>query len=310
MASRCSQVSVTRPEIEVDRSSARSVRRKRTQKSTVGVRHLCPNLGADGAVRCAAPRASSAIPAEFPFSATFFGIPRYLWWVDWLSTEPKGSPGKLLALAIGTYPTCIDCSRVLQRMGFANCKNDPAYDVTVEHRDDSTWDSDDFRLGILVSDAILSSRTPTARKHPSNRTNPEHDWSWVLHEFAGGKDAAKLARKLTSRHADRPNSMYYEQRTADGASARLRLGESIPIDDAVILIGGRRRLELPLVLSRARARKAYRLCEGGEGMIRTLFSCPSKNGASHRENFDTPPLGGNCRETCECSRGTILVSDR
>ena len=61
--------------------------------------------------------------------------------------------------------------------------------------------------------------------------------------------------------------MYYSQRTTDVASARLRLGESIPIDDAVILIEGRRRLEIPLVLSRARARKAYRLCAGGEGII-------------------------------------------
>ncbi len=219
MASRCSQVSVTQTEVEVDRSSARSVRRKRTQKSTVGVRYLCPNLGTDGAVRCAALRPSSAIPAQLTFGETFFDIPRYLWRVDWPSTEPKGSPGRLLALAIGTYPNCINCNRVLRRMGFANCKNDPAYDVTVEHRDDSTWDSDDFRRGILVSDAILSSRTLTARKHPSNRTNPEHDWSWVLHEFTRGKDAAKLARELTSRHADRPNSMYYAQRTADVASA-------------------------------------------------------------------------------------------
>ncbi len=123
-------------------------------------------------------------------------------------------------------------------MGVANCKNDPAYDVTVEHRDDSTRDSDDFRFDILASDAILSFRTLTARKHPSNHTNSEHDWSWVLHEFTRGKDAAKLARKLTSRHAERPNSMYYAHRTADVASARLRLGESIAIDDAVIFLGG------------------------------------------------------------------------
>ncbi len=38
--------------------------------------------------------------------------------------------------------------------------------------------------------------------------------------------------------------------------------------------------------------------------------CRSKRGASHRKNRDTPPLGGNCRETCECSRGTVLLSDR
>ena len=51
-------------------------------------------------------------------------------------------------------------------------------------------------------------------------------------------------------------------------------------------------------------------CAGSEGVILHSISCRSKNGASHRKNCDTPPLGGNCRETCECSRGTILASDR
>ncbi len=310
MESRSSQVSVTQAEIEVGRNSPRSVRRKGTTKNTVAVRHLWPNLVADGTVRGAALRAATSLATQITFSSTFLGMHRYLWRVDWLPIEPNGSLGKPLSITIGSFPTCTDCNCVLRLRGFANWKNDQAYRVSVEYRGDSTCDSDGFRFGILASEGMPPSRTLTARKHPSNRTNPEHGWSWVLHEFARGKDAAKLARKLTSRHADRPNSTYNAQRTADGASARLRLGESIPIDDAVILIGGRRRLEFPLVLSRARARKAYRLCEGGEGMIRTLFSCPSKNGASHRKNFDTPPLGRNCRETCECSRGTILVSDR
>ncbi len=310
MASGCSQVSVTQAEIRVDRNPYRAVRRKPIKKSTVGVRHLCPNLGADGTIRLAALRASSALPTEITFSSTFPGIHGYIWRVDWFPIEPKGSLGKLLAITIRSFPTCTDCNWVFRLRGFANCKNDQAYHVAVKYRGYSTWDSDDFRLAILASDAILSSCTLTARKHPSNRTNPEHDWSWVLHEFAGGKDAAKLARKLTSRHADRPNSMYYAQRIAEVASTRLRLGESIPIDDPGIILEGRRRLEIPLVLSRARARKAYRLCAGGEGILQDSISCQSKNGASHRENFDTPPLGGNCRETCECSRRNILASDR
>ena len=62
MASRCSQVSISQAEIEVDRNPPRSVRRKRTKKSTVGVRHLCPNLGADGAIRGAAPEP----PVRYP----------------------------------------------------------------------------------------------------------------------------------------------------------------------------------------------------------------------------------------------------
>ena len=231
---------------------------------------------------------------------------RYLWRVDWLPIEPNGSLGKALAITIGSFPTCTDCNCVLRLRGFANWKNDQAYRVAFEYR----GDSDGFRLGILASEAIPSSRTLTARKHSSNRTNREHNWSRVLHEFARGKDAEKLARKLTSRHADRPNSMYYAQRTADFASARLRLGESIPIDGGGTLLEDRRRLEIPWVLSRARARKAYRLSAGGQGIIPDSISCRSKNGASHRKNFDTPPLGGNCKETCECSGGNIHASDK
>jgi RepB DNA-primase from phage plasmid len=49
---------------------------------------------------------------------------------------------------------------------------------------------------------------------------------------------------------------------------------------------------------------------GIEGVILHSISRRSKNGASHRKNCDTPPLGGNCRETCECSGGNILASDR
>ena len=244
MASRCSQVSVTRAEIEADRNP--------------------PQLDTDGAARLAALRASSALPTQITFSSTFLGIHRYLWRVDWLPIEPKGSPGKLLAIAIGSYPTCTDCNRVLRLIGFANCKNDPAYHVTVEYRSDSTWDSDDFRLDIRASGAILSSRTFTARKHPSNPQIPNMIGHGFCMSLPVERTSQKLTRRLTSRRADKRNSLY-AQRTADVASARLRLGESIPIDDVVILLEGRRRLEIPLALCRARAREptAYWRAVGG-----------------------------------------------
>jgi hypothetical protein len=171
MASRCSQVSVTRAEIEVDRNPPRSVRRKWTKKSTVAVRHLCPNLVTDGAVRRAALRAPSALLTQI-FISTFPGIHRYLWRVDWFPIEPKGSLSKMLAIAIGSYRTCTDCSRGLRLTGFANCKNHPAYHMTVEYSADSTWDSDDFWLDIPPADAILSSRAFTARKRPPNPQIP------------------------------------------------------------------------------------------------------------------------------------------
>lgn len=290
MASRYSQVSVNRAEIEADRNP--------------------PQLDTDGAARLAALRTSSALPTQTTFSSTFPGIHRDLWRVDWFPIEPKGSLGKLLAIAIGSYPTCTDCSPGLRLMGFANGKNDPAYHGTVEYSGDSTWDSDDFRLGIPASDAIFWSRTFTARKHPSNATDPEHDCSWVLHELARGKVAAKLTRKLTSRRAGKPNSLYYAQTTVDGATAGLWLVQSVPIDAVVTVLEVRRRLRIPLGTLPPSCAGAHSLFAGGDGVILRSISMWSKNGASHRVNCDTPPLGGNCRETCECSRGTILASGR
>ena len=77
----------------------------------------------------------------------------------------------------------------------------------------------------------------------------------MLHELARGKDAAIPTRKLASRRADKPNSLYCAQRTVDLASARLWLIESILIDDVVTLLEVRRRFEIPVALCRAGARE-------------------------------------------------------
>jgi len=122
MASRCSQLSVSRAEIEVGRNLPRSVRCRRTKKSPVAVRHRYPNLGRDGAVHCVGLRASSALRTQITFSSTFAGIHGYLWRVDWFPIEPKGSLGKPLAFAVGSCPTCTDCNWVFRVMGVANCK--------------------------------------------------------------------------------------------------------------------------------------------------------------------------------------------
>src|SRR5271166_1932059 len=43
--------------------------------------------------------------------------------------------------------------------------------------------------------------------------------------------------------------------------------------------------------------RAHGFCARSEGMIVHSISWRCKNGASHRENFDTPPLRGNCKCT-------------
>jgi hypothetical protein len=213
------------------------------------------DLDTDGETRLSSIRASDAVPPPNAVLSTSPGKYQILWRVDGFTFEQQESALKLLAVTFGGDPACTDCNRVLRVPGFLNCKYDPAYPVTVEYPGDSTWSCDDFRLDILAADAFLLPRAITARTHSSNRTNSEHDWAWVLHELGRGKDAVKLTRKLASRRSDKPNPLYYAQRTVDVASARLWLIEGIPIDDVVTLLEVRRRFEVPIALCRARARE-------------------------------------------------------
>ena len=184
----------------------------------------------------AALRASDAVPTPNAIVSTSLGKYQVLWRVDGFIPEQQESALKLLAVTFGGDPACTDCNRVLRLPGFVNCKYDPAYPVKVEYPGESTWNSDDFRLDILAADALLSSRSITARKHPNKRSNSEHDWPWVLDELAHGKGAMKLTRKLVACRADKPNPLYYAQRTVDVASARLWLIEGVPIEDVVTLL--------------------------------------------------------------------------
>jgi hypothetical protein len=233
----------------------RSGSRKRTKESIVAVRHLYLDLDTDGATRLTSLRASDAVPPPNAILSTSCGKYQILWRVNGFTLEQQESALKLLAITFGGDPACTDCNRVLRLPGFLNRKYDPAYAVTVEYPGDSTWNSDDFRLDILAADALLPSRAITARNRPSNHSNSEHDWAWVLRELAHGKDATKLTRKLASRRAEKPNPLYYAQRTVDVASARLWLIEGVPADDVVTLLEVRRRFEIPIALCRARARE-------------------------------------------------------
>jgi hypothetical protein len=241
--------------IYVAANPLRSASRKRTKECIAAVRHLYLDLDTDGEARLTSLRASDAVPPPNAVVLTSLGKYQILWRVDGFTLEQQESALKLLAITFGGDPACTDCNRVLRLPGFLNCKYDPAYPVTVEYPGDSTWNSDDFRLDILAADAILSSQAITAQKGPANHSNSEHDWAWVLHELARGKDAAKLTRKLASRRADKPNPLYYAQRTIDVASARLWLIEGIPIDDVVTMLEVRRRFEIPVALCSARARE-------------------------------------------------------
>ena len=211
--------------------------RKRTKESIASVRHLYIDIDTDGDVRLAALRVSEIVPPPTSILSTSPGKYQVLWRVEGFDFVRQEQTLKLLAIAFGGDPACTDCNRVLRIPGLLNRKYDPAHRVTVEYPDDSIWTPDDFRLDAGAVDAMLFGNAVASRKPPSKGSNSESDWAWVSHELAHGKDAMKLTRELASRRSDKPNPLYYAQRTVDVASARLWLIEGVRIDDVITMLG-------------------------------------------------------------------------
>jgi hypothetical protein len=229
--------------------------RKRTKESIASVRHLYIDIDTDGDARLATLRTSDAVPTPTAVLSTSPGKYQVLWRVDGFDFARQEQTLKLLAIAFGGDPACTDCNRVLRLPGFLNRKYDPAHRVTVEYPCDSVWTPADFRLDSGAVDAMLFDHAIPPRKQPGKHSNSETDWAWVSHELAHGKDAVKLTRELASRRSNKPNPLYYAQRTVDVASARLWLIEGIRIDDVITMLESRRRFELPAALCSARARE-------------------------------------------------------
>ena len=64
-----------------------------------------------------------------------------------------------------------------------------------------------------------------------------------------------MTRELASRRSDKPNPLYYAQRTIDVAFAYLWLLEGIRIDDVITMLECRRRFDIPSTLCSPRARE-------------------------------------------------------
>ena len=237
--------------IYVAANPLRSGSRRRTKESIASVRHLYIDIDSDGDSRIAALCASDAVPVPSAILSTSPGKYQALWRVDGFDFDCQETMLKLLAIAFGGDPACTDCNRVLRLPGFLNRKYSPAHPVAVEYPCDSIWNPGDFHLDT----AMLRLRGIARQMQPGKHTHSEQDWAWVMDELTHGKDAAKLTHALASRRADKPNPLYYAQRTVDMASARLWLLEGAPIDDVITMLEVRRRFELPAALCSARARE-------------------------------------------------------
>lgn len=234
----------------------RPASRRRTKENIASVRHLYLDIDQDGDARLTALRVSELVPAASAILSTSPGKYQVLWRVDQFDFAQQEATLKHLAITFGGDSACTDCNRVLRVPGYLNQKYSPAYSVTVEYGSDKPSAPSDFYL--LNMDEIFAlppreANGRTVRRHKGTRS--EQDWAWICSELAKGRDADKLMRELVSRRSDKPNPLYYAQRTVDIASARQWLLDKAPIDDVITMLEVRRRFELPFALCSARARE-------------------------------------------------------
>ncbi len=225
--------------------------RKRTKESIAEVRHLYLDIDFDGKARLAAVRASDAVPTPTAVLGTSPGKYQVLWRVQGFDFEQQEAMLKQLAISFGGDPACTDRNRVLRLPGFHNRKYVPAHVITVEYPSNAVWSLGDFRLDIEA----LSPHPKIPVIRPATQTHSEQDWAWVLAELSSGQDADETTRTLASRRSDKPNPLYYAQRTVDIASARLWLTEGASIEYVIAELVDRRRSEITAALCSARARE-------------------------------------------------------
>jgi hypothetical protein len=233
----------------------RSGSRKRTKDCIAEVRHLYLDIDVDGDNRIAALLESGAVPTPTVILSTSPDKYQVLWLVEGFDFDQQEYTLKLLALAFGGDSACTDRNRVLRVPGFRNCKYDPAHPVTVEYPSMSIYRPEDFRLDDALPNAVLPPHGLAPTCPTSKNTHSEQDWAWVVQQLSLGEDAGKLTQMLASRCSDKPNPLYYAQRTIDIASARLSLLAGMAIEDVIAMLESRRSAEVPASLCSSRARE-------------------------------------------------------
>jgi hypothetical protein len=233
--------------------------RNRTKECIASVRHIYIDIDEDGDARLAALRASDLVPTPTAIISTSPGKYQALWRIAGFDFERQEQTLKLIAQAFGGDPACTDRNRVLRIPGFLNRKYSPAHPVAVEYPADAIYGPSDFHLENIEFPSMLplcgNARKRLSHSTPSKHSHSEEDWAWVCARLAHDMDAAKLTRQLASRRSDKSDPLYYAQRTVDVASARIWLGQGIPIDDIITMLEVRRRFEIPAALCSARARE-------------------------------------------------------
>ena len=233
----------------------RSGSRKRTKECIADVRHQYLDIDHDGDARLAALRASDAVPEPNAFILTSPAKYQVIWRVSGFAFAAQEETLKRLAFAFGGDLACTDRNRVLRGPGFPNNKYTPAQPVSVEYLSEATTNPEHFRLTDGLPLAVFPLRGNARHMNSGKATHSEQDWAWVQSELASGRDAVQLTKALAERRADKPNPLYYAQRTVDMASARLALVAGTSVHDVITSLEVRRSSELSAALCSARARE-------------------------------------------------------
>ncbi len=229
--------------------------RRRTKDSIAEVRHLYIDIDEDGDNRLAALRESEDVPVPSIVLSTSPGKYQVLWRVEGFDFDQQESTLKLLAIDFGGDSACTDRNRVLRVPGFQNCKYYPAHPVTAEYASDSTYRADEFRLDGSTLTSPMQSRVFTGTHQTYKSTHSEQDWAWAVQQLSLGEDAEKLTQELASRRSDKPNPLYYAQRTIDIASARQSLLEGVAIESVIAMLESRHSAECSVSLCSSRAKE-------------------------------------------------------
>jgi hypothetical protein len=194
---------------------------KRTKGAVAEAKGLYLDLDLDGDAKLAAIHRSDRLPPPTAVIQTSTGKYQVLWRVHGFSIPEQEVTLKVLAEAFGGDRACTDCARVFRLPGFFNRKYDPAVLVTAEMGEtQAVYSPSDFKLepanvGTHKSTAIRCTRPG------ESRTQSEADWKWVMRQLRAGNPADEVVRILASSRHDKPNPLYYAQRTVDVASAVL-----------------------------------------------------------------------------------------
>ena len=229
--------------------------RKCTKECIAEIRRLYLDIDFDGDLRIAAMRASGAVPRPNAILSTSPGKYQVLWFVEGFDFVSQEQMLKLLVSAFGGDAACTDCNRVLRIPGFHNTKYTPPHSGTVEYLSGSPATAEDFRLSSSLPSRVVTRQASSRPSAGGKHTHSEQDWAWVLSELSGGKDATQLTQELANRRADKPNPLYYAQRTVDMAFARLALFAGTSIEDIISSLEARHSAVLSAALCSARARE-------------------------------------------------------